>query len=120
MSRSDSSSLQVITAANAIANDSSSTTLAIQFKSSSVAAACVSLALRTQEFKVSSLEKWAPKWNEERLRDTDPRLQSASVLIEEQEGDIYAPFLAYCVKTLLSFWWCCIHGRHIQSAAGFL
>jgi len=93
----------VITTANAMANDSSSTTLAIQFKSSSVAAACVSLALRTQKFKAPTLEKWAPKWNEERLRDADPRFQAASISIEEQEGDTCVPFPTYCVKTLLSF-----------------
>jgi hypothetical protein len=99
----DSSSSQVITTANAMANDSSSTTLAIQFKSSSVAAACVSLALRTQKFKAPTLEKWAPKWNEERLRDADPRFQAASITIEEQEGETYVPFPTYCVKALLSF-----------------
>ncbi len=77
---------QVITTANAMANDSSSTTLGIQFKSSSIAAVCICLALKTLNFKSPSLEKWAAKWNEERLRQADPRLQSVEIVTADHQG----------------------------------
>ena len=79
-------SIQILTTANAMANDSTSTTLGIQFKASSVAAACVSLALKTQGFKSLSLEKWSKKWNEERGSEKESRFQSVHIKKEEQEG----------------------------------
>ena len=72
-----------------MANDSTSTTLGIQFKASSVAAACVSLALKTQGFKSLSLEKWSKKWNEERATEKEPRCQSVHITKEEQEGKFF-------------------------------
>ena len=77
---------QVVTTANAMANDSSSTTLGIQYNASSVAAACVSLALKTQGFKSLSLEKWLKKWNEERAVEPEPRFQSVLIVKEVHEG----------------------------------
>jgi len=68
-----------------MANDSSSTTLGIQYNASSVAAACVSLALKTQGFKSLSLEKWLKKWNEERVVEQEPRFQSVLVVKEVHE-----------------------------------
>eukprot|EP00291_Cryptomonas_curvata_P006783 CAMPEP_0172204732 /NCGR_PEP_ID=MMETSP1050-20130122/32154_1 /TAXON_ID=233186 /ORGANISM="Cryptomonas curvata, Strain CCAP979/52" /LENGTH=325 /DNA_ID=CAMNT_0012883393 /DNA_START=504 /DNA_END=1484 /DNA_ORIENTATION=- len=76
---------RVITTANAMANDSSSTTLGIQFKSSAIAAVCMCLALKTLNFKSPSLEKWAAKWNEERLRHADPRLQSVEIVTADHQ-----------------------------------
>ena len=99
---------QVITTANAMANDSSSTTLGIQFKSSAIAAVCVCLALKTLNFKSPSLEKWAAKWNEERLGQADPRLQSVVILTADHQGQLLCHDAA-CVLTdfTLTF------GRHL-------
>ena len=69
-----------------MANDSSSTTLGIQFKSSAIAAVCMCLALKTLSFKSPSLEKWAAKWNDERLRQTDPRWQSVVIVTGDHQG----------------------------------
>jgi len=43
------------------------------------------LALKTLNFKSPSLEKWAAKWNEERLRQADPRLQSVVIVTADHQ-----------------------------------
>ena len=95
--------MQVVTTANAMANDSSSTTLGIQFKASFVAAACVSLALKTQDYKSLSLEKWLKKWNEERAVEQEPRFQSVLIVKEVHEG--FLIFLLGVLYCLSDFFW---------------
>ena len=102
--------LQVVTTANAMANDSSSTTLGIQFKASFVAAACVSLALKTQGYKSLSLEKWLKKWNEERAVEQEPRFQSVVIVKEVHEG-VFS-LLVFQKYYFLTFW-----NRNLQSIA---
>ena len=80
---------QVVTTANAMANDSTLTTLGVEYKASSVAAACVCLSLKTQGFKALSLEKWVKKWAEESQSDVDPRFQAVSITKEQIEGSLY-------------------------------
>ena len=51
-----------------------------------MAAAYVSLALKTQGYKSLSLEKWSKKWNEERAVEPEPRFQTVLIVKEEHEG----------------------------------
>jgi hypothetical protein len=94
-----------------MANDSSSTTLGIQFKSSSVAAVCICLALKTLNFKTPSVEKWVAKWNDVRLSESDQRFQSVEIEITEHQGSFlwlchcpgaYLPIIHYFCRNLKS------------------
>ncbi len=71
--------------ATAMANDSTSTTLCLQYESGVLAAGCLNLALKTKKFQISKISKWVEKLTKE-CQDWDACYKGMVIREEEVKG----------------------------------
>lgn len=78
--------------ATAMANDSTSTTLCLQYEAGVLAAGCIHLALKTKKFQMAKLSKAMDKLTKE-LQETDPDKYKRLCITEEEVKDVCSQLL---------------------------
>jgi len=78
--------------ATAMANDSTSTTLCLQYGAGVLAAGCLNLALKTKKFQISKIAKWVEKLTKECREDSDARYNRVAIT-EEEVKDVCSQLL---------------------------